>query len=298
MPDPAATGLSAYELLRLQKADAAVKSFCRILIDEHFPDLPRELWEGTNIEIWYEGLLDEVSFWWATIGANREGYLCFAEDTVERPKEFEYAQHLIQFDDHELHVLDVGSGPFTTLGTRLDGRKLHLSLADPLAPVFKKILQLFRIPWNIVSHATMGEHLAARFAPQTFHLVCARNSLDHSVDPLRCILEMLEVAKPGAMIVIRHIENEAQGGGYNGLHQWNFTEENGCAVIWNPTRRICLDQELPSGVSIRVAREDGIPRDGQDWTDSWIEILIEKPAVAGEPEQHSIIDKVPSEEVS
>jgi SAM-dependent methyltransferase len=274
MPDPAP---SPYELLRLQKADAAVKSFCRILIDENFPALPRELWEGTTIEVWYEGLLDEVNFWWATIGSNREGYHSFALDMIERRKNFEYSDHLAQFDDHDIYVLDVGSGPFTTLGTRWEGRELHLSLADPLAPVFKTILQLFRIPWDIDSHATMGEHLTAKFAPETFHLVCARNSLDHSVDPLRCIREMLEVAKPGAMVVIRHIENEAEGGGYNGLHQWNFTEENGSAVIWNPQRKICLDQELPSDLRIRVNRELGIPRDGQNWSDNWIEILIEKP---------------------
>jgi SAM-dependent methyltransferase len=247
MPDPADRAVSAYELRRLQKADDAVKAFCRILIDENLPDLPRELVKETNFDAGYEGLLDEVSFWWTTIGANRDGYYTFALDLIERRKPFEHMEHLSQFEDKDIYVLDVGSGPFTTLGTRWDGRELHLSLADPLAPVFGSILQLFRIPWNMDSRASMGERLTGTFAAGTFHLVCARNSLDHSVDPLLCIREMLEVAKPGATVLIRHIENEAAGGGYNGLHQWNFTEEN------------------------------GIPRDGQDWTGDWIEILIEKP---------------------
>lgn len=276
MSDP----VSAYELRCLQKRDAAVKSFCRILIDEYLPELPRELQKETSFDAWYDGLLDEVSFWWTEIGANRDGYYSFAIDLIERRKQFEYVEHLSQFDDKDIRVLDVGSGPFTTLGTRWDGRDLHLSLTDPLAPVFGRILQLFRIPWNMDSRASMGERLSETFAPRTFHLVCARNSLDHSVDPLLCIREMLEVAKPGALVLIRHVENEAAGGGYNGLHQWNFTEENGRAVIWNPSRRICLEEELSSDLRIRVNRESGIPRDGQDWTDNWIEILIEKPHIA------------------
>jgi SAM-dependent methyltransferase len=274
----AAAAVTPYELQRLRKSDDAVKSFCRILIDENLPDLPADLRGEANFDTWHEGLLDEVSFWWATIGANRDAYHAFASDLIERRKPFEYAELLAQFKEKDIYVLDVGSGPFTTLGTRWDGRDLHISLSDPLAPVFGNILKLFRIPWNMDSRASMGERLTGTFAPQTFHLVCARNSLDHSVDPLLCIRQMLEVARPRATVLIRHIENEAAGGGYNGLHQWNFTEEKGRAVIWNRARRIHLDAELPSNLRIRVKRESGIPRDGQEWTDNWIEILVQKPA--------------------
>ena len=62
-------------------------------------------------------------------------------------------------------------------------------------------------------------------------------------------------------------------GGYNGLHQWNFTEENGHAVIWNPSRRICLEEELSSDLRVYAKRDGGVPRDGQDWVDNWIRIF-------------------------
>ena len=131
MPDPADGAVSAYEIRCLKKTDQAVKSFCRILIDENLPDLPRGIRQEANFEAWYEGLLDEVVFWWTEIGANRDGYHAFAMDLIERRKPFEYAEHLSRFEDMDIRVLDVGSGPFTTLGTRWDGRELHLSLTGP-----------------------------------------------------------------------------------------------------------------------------------------------------------------------
>ena len=277
MDDGGHPALSTYEQKRIRDEQDAIRSVCKILLYENFPAVPQEARGDANFAAWHEGLLEEVCFWWVTIGALPEGYRAFSKDLMEGRRPFQYAPHLAHFPEKDLYVLDVGSGPFTTLGTHADGRTLHISLADPLAAVFAKILEMFRIPWTMDRRASTGELLTETYAPGTFHLVCAQNALDHSINPLVCIRQMLEVARPGGVVVLRHIENEATGGGYNGLHQWNFALEEGRPVMWNTNRRYRLDEELPHDVRIEVNRASKIPRWGHDWADEWIEIVLKKP---------------------
>lgn len=283
--------VSPYELRRLRQADDAVRSFCRILLRENLPETPAALQDEANFRAWEEGLLDEVSFWWATIGAQLPGYQMFAEGLTKGQVAFQYGDFISHFSDAAVEILDVGSGPFTTLGTSLAGRELKISLADPLAGVFQKILQLFQIPWSFERRVCGGESLTEVYSRERFHFVLARNSLDHSIHPLLCVRQMLEVTRARGVVLIRHYENEAQNGQYGGLHQWNFTEESGRAVIWNRSQKIFLDEELPAGHEISVTRETGIRRDGQDWEDNWIEIVIRKPRGNSGPCTQTTISK-------
>jgi len=267
---------SAYELQMLRQAERAVRSLSQILVAESAPEISAALKKEANFSVWSEGLIDEVSFWWAEIGARADGYRSFARDLAERVIPFQYEPLVSHFGDQTIHVLDVGSGPFTTLGTGWAEREVSFSLADPLAGVYRKLLEMFRIPWPFESHTCAGEHLTETFPRDHFHFVLARNALDHSIHPLICIRQMLEVARPGGVALIRHFENEGHNGQYTGLHQWNFSEENGRAVIWNRTEKLFLDHELPPDNRITVRKETDIPRDGHDWTDNWIEIVIQK----------------------
>jgi SAM-dependent methyltransferase len=120
-------------------------------------------------------------------------------------------------------LLDVGSGPVTKLGTHWDDRTLELTLIDPLANEYNQMLDdagLHTYPRPIKA---FGEELVARFGPNAFDLVFSQNALDHSMDPARCIQEMIGVTKPSGIIAFNVTANEGKRNGYVGLHQWDFT---------------------------------------------------------------------------
>ena len=78
-----------------------------------------------------------------------------------------------------------------------------------------------------------AEHLSAYFPAHYFDVTHARNALDHAVNPLRALMEMLEVTRRGGIIFTDHSRNEASREGWTGFHQWNFDVRNGDFVIWN-----------------------------------------------------------------
>ena len=123
----------------------------------------------------------------------------------------------------EIHILDVGAGPLTYLGRKFHGKQINITAVDPLADEYDKILAKYQVQPLIRTEKLAGEELTTRFQPNTFDLVFARNSIDHSYDPERVILQMIEVVKPGRYVLLEHLPNEASKHHYIGLHQWNFS---------------------------------------------------------------------------
>ena len=76
----------------------------------------------------------------------------------------------------------------------------------------------------------------------------AKNTLDHSYDPVAAIRSMATVTRPGGPIVLLHYAHEAETEGYVGLHQWNFSAPDGRLVVSRPkglgTTRIDVAEEL------------------------------------------------------
>jgi hypothetical protein len=60
----------------------------------------------------------------------------------------------------------------------------------------------------------------------------ARNALDHALDPLPIIHNMVAVVRPGCYVVLRHAVNEAVTEDYEQLHQWTFDERDGRCIVW------------------------------------------------------------------
>jgi SAM-dependent methyltransferase len=70
-----------------------------------------------------------------------------------------------------------------------------------------------------------------------FDIVHARNTLDHSYDPVRAVRQMAEVTKPGGAVILHHYRNEAKNEGYKGLHRWNLAVDSaGSFVISRPKK--------------------------------------------------------------
>jgi len=95
-----------------------------------------------------------------------------------------------------------------------------------------------------------AERLDCLFEPQSFDVVWARNSLDHSYDPLMCIYQAYRVLKTGGTMIIVFHPNEADHGNYQGLHNWNFDVRNDAFVI--ESRRHLVDVSRLLGKACKV----------------------------------------------
>lgn len=124
---------------------------------------------------------------------------------------------------NEIHILDVGAGPLTVLGKKSQGKNITITAVDPLAKQYDLILSKYNIQPLIRVCELDAENLDKKFLPNTFDLVFASNSIDHTYNPEKAILKMLEVVKPGCYVLLEHNVNEAENEHYSGFHQWNFS---------------------------------------------------------------------------
>jgi len=105
-----------------------------------------------------------------------------------------------------------------------------------------------------------------------------RNALDHAVDPLLGIRQMLEVTRPGGWVLLRHARNEGVPGQFRvGLHQWAFDVVQGSSsarfVIWNPQLRADVTSWLlETGLALEVRTELRPHPGGADEDYVWVDI--------------------------
>ena len=83
------------------------------------------------------------------------------------------------------------------------------------------------------SLATPGNWYA-QFGEKQFDIVHGQNCIDHTVNPLEAIRQMLAVTKPGGFVVLYHAENEGKNKSYKQLHKWDFTCESDHFLIRGP----------------------------------------------------------------
>lgn len=193
--------------------------------------LGRRLW-------WRTRTGSEVDFWAAwLVGApgteewasDREARL--APDTEVRDPivraELERSQA------EEVSILDVGAGPVTALGYRYPGKRLTIVPIDPLADEYERLLRNAGLDPPIPTIQVAGEALLQHFGPHRFDMAYAVNALDHSADPFTIISNMVDVVRPGGVVLLRHKRNEGESARYGGLHQWNFDVVDDSLILWN-----------------------------------------------------------------
>ncbi len=242
-------------------------------------DLPTSMQDGTNSVVpavpapplmaaspsakalWTEALPSEIAFWenWFKTEGSQ-----WPEDYKVRMNPDTPLQHFVEEylpppgGEDTIEVLDVGAGPLTVLGKKSANRKLRITAVDPLADVYDRVMAKFGVTPPVRTSWCHGEMLATRFAPESFDLVWAENSLDHSYEPVRIIEQALTVAKTGGFVVLSHARNEAVNANYDGLHQWNFDDEAGDFIIWNRESRVNVSKLLQSRAEIRTGGDKGL----------------------------------------
>ena len=209
-----------------------------------------------------EHLREELDFWrrWLT----EESFRAAREPRLqpERPLAHWIRDLVDAPEGAVVRILDVGSGPLTTLGQIWPGRRIDLTLTDPLAEEYNAVLAecgLGGVPRLLKA---TGEEIDGVFPEAHFDFVHSANALDHAYDPLRCLQNMLRVSKPGAWIGVISVEDEGERQRYAGLHQWNFSVQGDRLRLWNRENDFFVDERLRGFDRLTVARVDhgtGLP---------------------------------------
>jgi SAM-dependent methyltransferase len=203
---------------------------------------------------WISGVSSEYEFWrhWlSTKGGN------YPEDFGNR---FSLGRQLGENIGRHLgssrRILDVGAGPVSTLGKYFLGESVDLIAIDPLASMYNDLLNEFELTAETPTILGFAEDLTTQFSPQSFDVIHCSNALDHSLDPLRALEEMLVICKEQGVVILNHSVNEAEKAGYQGLHQWNFDVFNGHFIIWNKHQRVDVNELYGDYARIEVSCEN------------------------------------------
>jgi SAM-dependent methyltransferase len=212
--------------------------------------------------LWWrrQGVAHELGFWSAWFDGEGGRW---AEDyrnrlRPDRPIEDSLVtQRLAELEQESVTILDVGAGPISRLGTIYPGKVIQLVAVDPLADHYDQLLRSAGIVPEGRTVKCHGERLLDRFRPASFDVAFAANAVDHSYDPLQIIRNMLEVVRPDGVVLLRHIRNEGERQQYVGPHQWNFDVEGDHLILWTPTIRHDLTDELRDQARVSAKIESG-----------------------------------------
>ncbi|MDD4157593.1 MAG: glycosyltransferase, partial [Candidatus Cloacimonetes bacterium] len=203
-------------------------------------------------EKWKNGVEFEQKFWhnWINSAGGR-----WQTSFINRTNpDFEISPQiqdiLNKISKKKIQILDVGSGPLTKLGKKMQGKEIFITPIDPLADDYNSFLKSAGIIPIVQTIKGTGEDLSKQFINQKFDFIYCSNALDHSIDPAKVITEMIEVLDDDGYIYLEHNVNEAENQQYVGFHQWNLQNIEGEFVIWNKEKKVSINNLL--GVNYKI----------------------------------------------
>ncbi len=219
---------------------------------------------------WKAALPEETAFWDSYIASHGEAW---GGDFTERmDPAFPLQPYLLELislpKGATVRILDVGAGPLTYVGKVSSDWPIDLVAVDPLADAYDQLLHTHGVEPPVRTRRGAAENLSALFAENTFDIVTARNALDHCVNPIKAILEMIAVCKPGGVVTLHHAINEAERQGHFGLHQWNFYAKEGDFFISGGRRRVNMTRRLADCATVR----------NETFGEEWINTVMVKKA--------------------
>ena len=219
--------------------------------------------------IWSFELPKEINFWERYF---ETGGLEWKDRFKERmdaslPLQEDLKKLIEHVESDMINILDVGSGPQTFLGKKLEGKSLVIDAIDPLADTYNLIMEKYNIIPLVKPKPINSEEILKYYEPRSFDLVVARNSLDHAYDPLESISSMIQVVKSGCYVYIITRPNEAINQNYSGLHQWNFFTRDGSLFISSKTKTCNVSEKFMNTVTVSWE---------EDHENGWLNIMIKK----------------------
>jgi len=217
-------------------------------------------------QTWGNGIQYEVDFWsnWlitkGSIWQEAYNYRIDPDSELE-PYLAVYVNHITGTPK----ILDVGAGPMTCLGKKINGRKIDLVATDALADYYAKLPFPDGLPL-LKTIQCDSECLSEKYGA-VFDLTHARNTVDHSYDPFKVFLEMIKVTKRAGFIVTDHAANEAIKENWNGFHQWNFSVENRELIVSNKKSSWSINKEVQGKAKIIDLSPD---------SSEWVRFVLQK----------------------
>jgi SAM-dependent methyltransferase len=209
-------------------------------------------------EQWQAALPEEVEFWRQIISGKFPNQEWVDEMRRRVAGDYPFPGHLAaHLPDRACRILDVGSGPATTIGPVGAPPHIEIIAIDPLGDAYGKLLQEAGLTPHLRTLQGEGERLS-ELGLGLFDLVHSRNALDHAYDPIRVIREMLAVCKPDGVVWLEGSVNESVKQNGDGLHQWNFMPlDNGDLVVWQPDNQATsLQSALGDSVHVKASGHD------------------------------------------
>lgn len=121
-------------------------------------------------------------------------------------------------------VIELGPGPLSDLAWGVEAGLIEVVAVDPLADEYNEILNRRRIMFPIRAIQGTGEQLLQ--ADNSFDIAYSRNSLDHTSDPRKCLLNLVKALKIKGYLYIHGNVREGSRVGWSGLHQHDLVIED------------------------------------------------------------------------
>lgn len=207
--------------------------------------------------IWKERATQEVDFWkkWIRSGGMRwkEGFQRKTDPKAPlAPLVEAFLPELELRKGQKLEILDIGSGPLSWVGTSHPDHEIDLIAVDPLADEYNAELDDKGIKG--VGRPVKGYFETAlwQLGANRFDIVWCANSLDHSIDPVIGLYNIINVCKNGGGVILMFHPDEAEQEEYVGLHQWNLNAGNDRLTLTHKGKRFDLMSMLNGQANIRV----------------------------------------------
>lgn len=152
---------------------------------------------------WVKGIPYEIAYW-KGVYSNKKRIKSLFEWSKYNKEIDLYSFDVNKFLSQKENpiIVDAGCGMSFSNGDKLDGKQLNVFYIDPLAPFFNKIIEKKKLDLPKITFGFI-EYLSA-FLPNKVSLIIVQNALDHSLNPLKGILECIESLEIGGVLYLRH----------------------------------------------------------------------------------------------
>lgn len=211
-----------------------------------------------HLQDWLLGLYSEIEFWKDYMFLKGGIYSKKWEETINCEKKFTLEDDIPEeMYGKSFDFIDVGSGPFSRCGIITDKVELNHTAIDPLADAYNLLKKKARLKTKINLQTGFVELLDRIYDKNSFDLVHMSNSLDHSFYPILGIYQLIYICRVDGKIILRHKENEAYNGSYEGLHQWNLSVDldTNKFLIWRNKQSYCINEIFDEYVDIKCSKD-------------------------------------------
>ena len=181
-----------------------------------YPGNAREVWESrlqTELNYWKDQIRRQDSTAWHREYSERLDPNAPLQDVIAR-----HIDPTVKVN----RILDVGSGPLTSINKKCSSCEISIVPVDPLADFFNEVLDRREVRPPVRALQGWGERLVEQFGENQFDITYSRNAVDHSYDPIKCIDQMIKVTKKSRYVIVEMNERAGTLENWAGLHQWDF----------------------------------------------------------------------------